>query len=133
MTDQAPPALPVEKQDHLLSDKVYGFLKELAMTILPGLGTLYFALAGIWGLPAAEKVIGTIVAVDAFLGVIIKLGEASYNASEAKYDGALVIEPTATGTMHSLALKESVPLDSLADKDQLVFKVNPTTVLPSPP
>ena len=34
-----------------ISDKTYDTLKWVALLLLPALGTLYFALAGIWGLP----------------------------------------------------------------------------------
>ena len=49
------------------------------MIFLPALGTLYFALAGIWGFPYAEQVVGTITAVDTFLGVILGISTAQYN------------------------------------------------------
>lgn len=60
-----------------MSNKVYDILKYVAQIVLPALGTLYFALAAIWGLPYGEQVVGTITAVDAFLGAV--LGIASYN------------------------------------------------------
>ena len=41
-------------------------------------GTLYFALAGIWGLPFREEIVGTITAVDTFLGVILGISSANY-------------------------------------------------------
>lgn len=47
-----------------MSDKVYDVLKWIAMYPLPALGTLYFALAGIWGLPYGEQIVGTITAID---------------------------------------------------------------------
>ena len=62
-----------------LSNKVYDVLKWIAMYLLPGLGTLYFALAGIWGLPYGEEVVGTITAVDTFLGVLLGISSVSYN------------------------------------------------------
>lgn len=114
-----------------LNNHVYDVLKNIALVILPAVGALYFALAGIWGLPAAEKVVGSIVAVDTFLGVIIKLGDVSYNASDTRYDGEMVVEPTATGTMHSLVLNGDP--EELAAKKELTFKVHPTEPLPSPP
>ena len=52
-----------------MSNKVYEVLKWIAQYLLPALGTLYFALADTWGLPFAEEVVGTVVAVDTFLGV----------------------------------------------------------------
>ena len=65
-----------------LSNKVYDVLKWIAMSLLPAVGTLYFALSGIWGLPYGEQVVGTITAVDTFLGVILGISTATYNKRE---------------------------------------------------
>lgn len=62
-----------------MSNKVYDVLKWIAMYLLPALGTLYFALSGIWKLPYGEQVVGTITAVDTFLGVILGISTAQYN------------------------------------------------------
>lgn len=62
-----------------LSDKMYEILKWIAMIVLPALGTLYFALAGIWGFPFGEQIVGTITAIDAFLGAILGISTAQYN------------------------------------------------------
>ena len=62
-----------------MSNKVYDTLKWIAMYLLPALGTLYFALAGIWGLPYGEQIVGTITAVDTFLGVILGISTTQYN------------------------------------------------------
>lgn len=62
-----------------MSNKVYDALKWIAMYLLPALGTLYFALAGIWGLPYGEQIVGTITAIDTFLGVIIGISTTQYN------------------------------------------------------
>lgn len=62
-----------------MSNKTYDALKWVAMYLLPAAGTLYFALAGIWGLPCGEKVVGTITAVDTFLGVILGISTSQYN------------------------------------------------------
>lgn len=62
-----------------MSNKVYDALKWIAMYLLPALGTLYFALAGIWGLPYGEQIVGTITAVDTFLGVILGISTTQYN------------------------------------------------------
>lgn len=51
--------------------KLYSVLKWIAQYLLPALGTLYFALAGIWGLPYGEQVVGTITALDTFLNVVL--------------------------------------------------------------
>lgn len=65
-----------------LSNKVYDILKWIAMYLLPAVGTLYFALSGIWGFPCGEQVVGTITAVDTFLGVILGISTATYNKRE---------------------------------------------------
>ena len=62
-----------------MNNKVYDVLKWIAMYLLPALGTLYFALASIWGLPYGEQIVGTITAIDTFLGVILGISTAQYN------------------------------------------------------
>jgi len=66
----------------MMSNKTYDILKWIAQYLLPGVGTLYFALAGIWSLPYGEEVVGTISAVDAFLGVLLGISTANYNKSK---------------------------------------------------
>ena len=66
----------------MLSNKVYDILKYIAQIVLPALATLYFALAGIWNFPYGEEVVGTITAVDTFLGVILGISTANYKKSE---------------------------------------------------
>lgn len=63
----------------MMSDKVYKIMKWIAMYLLPAAGTLYFALAGIWGLPYGEEIVGTITAIDTFLGVLLGISTAQYN------------------------------------------------------
>lgn len=62
-----------------MSNKVYDILKFIAQIVLPAIGTLYFALAGIWGLPYGEQIVGTITALDTFLGALLGLSSLSYN------------------------------------------------------
>ena len=66
-----------------MSNKTYDVLKWIAQFLLPAAGTLYFALAGIWGLPYGEQVVGTITAIDTFLG-FFGLSTASYNKDNRK-------------------------------------------------
>lgn len=65
-----------------MSDKVYDVLKYIAQIVLPALGTLYFALASIWHLPYGEEVVGTITAIDTFLGALLMISSANYNKKE---------------------------------------------------
>ena len=63
-----------------MSNKTYDILKYIAMIVLPAAGTLYFALSQIWGLPFGEEIVGSITAVDAFLGALLGLSTAKYQA-----------------------------------------------------
>lgn len=62
-----------------LENKTYDVLKVIAQIWLPALGTLYFALAQIWGMPYAEEIVGTITAIDAFLGAVLGISTAQYH------------------------------------------------------
>ena len=61
-----------------MSNKVYDVMKFIAQILLPAIGTLYFALARIWNLPYAEQIVGTITAVDAFLGALLGISTLQY-------------------------------------------------------
>ena len=65
-----------------LSNKAYDTLKFIVQIVLPALGTLYFALAGIWGFPYGEQIVGTITAIDTFLGVCLGISSSQYNKSK---------------------------------------------------
>lgn len=62
----------------VLNNTVYDILKYIAQIVLPAIGTLYFALAKIWGLPYGAEIVGTITAIDAFLGALLKISTDSY-------------------------------------------------------
>ena len=57
----------------MMSDKLYDVLAIIGRLILPALGTLYFALAQIWGLPLGEEIVGTLSAVTIFLNAVLKI------------------------------------------------------------
>jgi len=63
----------------LLNNKVYDIMKWVALIVLPASGTLYYALAGIWGLPYAEQVVATIIATNTFLGAVLGVSTYQYN------------------------------------------------------
>lgn len=67
----------------MVSNKAYDILKWIAQIVLPAIGTLYFALAGIWGFPYGDAIVGTIMAIDAFLGALLGISSAVYNKQQA--------------------------------------------------
>lgn len=70
------------------SNDVYDKLKFIAQIFLPSLGTLYFALAGLWGFPYAEQIVGTITAIDCFLGALLGISTMNYNKDLNDNEGA---------------------------------------------
>lgn len=98
------------------SSKTYDILKWIAQLLLPALGTLYFALASIWGFPYAEQVLGTITAVDTFLGVILGLSSQNYQ------DGTLQVDLTDPNTDKYRFVLDTA-LEDLKPNDKFLVKV----------
>lgn len=100
-----------------LNNKVYDVLKWIAQIFLPACSALYFALAKIWGLPYATEVIGTIAAVDTFLGILLGISSACYHG-----EGSLVVDgiDPEEETL-SIALNES--LEDILKRDTVTLKV----------
>lgn len=112
-------------ENHLmLSEKSYNIAKKLVQIILPACASLYYGLAIIWGLPAAEEVLGTIAVITTFLGVILGVSTRQYEASGAGYDGRMVVvEPEDGRKIFSLEL-DGDPED-IVNRDSIRFKVDP--------
>lgn len=65
-----------------MSNKMYDFLKFLALIFLPALSSLYFGISQIWGTPYGSEICGTIVLVDTFLGALIGISKNKYNKED---------------------------------------------------
>lgn len=76
----------------LLGDTTYDKLKHTVVLAFPALGALYFALAQVWNLPHPEQVVGTIAAVNTFLGLLVNAAKKSYDNSDTKYAGDVAFE-----------------------------------------
>lgn len=98
-----------------LSNKAYDTLKWIAQILLPGLGTLYFALSSIWGFPYCEQVVGTLSAVTVFIGMMLGLSAAKYPG-----DGTIKVQGATYKT------KLSIPVDELTEKKNVMLKVEET-------
>jgi len=61
-----------------MTNKLYDALKFVAQILLPALATLYAALAAIWGWGYSEAIVGSISAVDVFLGAILAYASKKY-------------------------------------------------------
>lgn len=108
----------------LLSNATYDKLKFLTVIALPAFAALYLALAGLWDLPSAKEVAGSVTAVNAFFGAILLLSTKAYNNSDAKYDGTIVVSETEDGIKKAdLFLKNyENPADVVA-QEEVIFKV----------
>jgi hypothetical protein len=61
-----------------LSNETYDILKEIALTILPALATLYAVIGKIWGLPYVTEIPATIMAIDTAMGAILHISTKNY-------------------------------------------------------
>lgn len=94
MNDYTPEHVAEEvPKNPMLNASTYDVLRFLVVIVLPSLGALYFGLAQIWGLPKAEEVVGTLALVNTFGGVLLRTARKSYENSESRYDGAIVLSP----------------------------------------
>lgn len=98
-------------------NKTYDVLKFITL-LLPAMGTLYFALSGIWGFPYGEQVVGTLTAIEAFLVAILKISSNNYNG-----EGTLIVNTTdPEKDVYNLSL--NVPVEDLATMKTITFKVD---------
>lgn len=109
-------------KDYLISNKAYDLLKRFVTLVLPAVGTLYFGLATIWGLPAPEQVVGTCAVLATFGGVLLRFADKSYDASDAKFDGVMTVQPKPSGgTLYDMVLNK--PAEELTGQNSVQFKV----------
>ena len=62
-----------------MDNKTYDILKYITQIVIPAIGTLYFTLATTWNLPYGTEILGTLTAVDTFLGVCLGISTRRYN------------------------------------------------------
>lgn len=119
------PAMP-QQTKATLTDRAYDILRPLTTVWLPGLSTLYFTLAQILGLPAAEQVVGCIAALNVFLGLVLAQSRKNYNDvtnPAGKFDGQMVISqnPVTGGKIVNLVPNDD--MQKIEQKEQVVYQV----------
>jgi hypothetical protein len=105
----------------ILNNKQYNIAKFITVVVFKAIGTLYFALAQIWGLPAGEQILGSILAVETCLGVILGISSNQYNNTDARFSGVIKTTETKDKTSYLLELNEHP--ETLKNKDEAIFKV----------
>lgn len=96
-----------------LSEKRYNLLRAIALIWLPALGTFIFALSDTWGFAGASQIVGSIMALDAFLGVILGL---SINTG-------IVLLGSQDPEKHIDGVKFSIPREDFEGQDEIVLKI----------
>jgi len=110
----------------VLSNDAYNFLKKVTLVILPALASLYFGLAAIWDLPAAEQVVGTIALITTFLGVTLQLSSKLYSKSTFAQQGSIVVKED-EGGVSGYVLELNGDPEQLRDQESVTFKVRRPT------
>lgn len=111
------------KKDYLLTNTQYDTLKRIVQLGLPAFGAMYAGLAKIWGFPYGSEVVGSIALITVFLGVVLGFSSRSYDKSENKYDGEVVVDTS--GPVNTFDFQTSGDPDALASKKDVIFKVQP--------
>jgi hypothetical protein len=114
----------------LLTNRAFDALKWLAQIGLPGAGTLYFALAGLWNLPNVEQVVGSITAVDVFLGLMLGLSTTKYNKTAGSPDGQLIVTEDPDSGEKYLSLGVNQNVEAMLNKGAVKFNVVKNVVAP---
>jgi Putative phage holin Dp-1 len=104
----------------MITGKLYDWLKWIAQVFLPALGTLYFSIDSAWGLGSGTQVVGTIMAVDLFLGVLLGISQINYG-KQIENAGDLIVDKD--GNMSFQIDGDTTDVDALADKKEVRFTV----------
>lgn len=108
---------------YALPNHVYDFLVYLVQLVFPAAAVLYASLGTIWHWSNVEAMVGTILAVNLFLGVILKISSVSYKNSDKPYEGDMVITHKEDGTpMYDMQANRS-NLEDWPSQERVTFKV----------
>lgn len=107
-----------------LSKKTFDLIKYFIWIVLPTVGTVYFILAVVWGLPAEKEVLGSIVVIQTAVNVMLGINASSFAVTTTKPSGTIQITESLDKTTYSLELDDDP--EFLDDKDEIVFRVQKT-------
>lgn len=107
-----------------MSDNIYDRMKLISQILLPATGALYFSLSGVWDMPARAEVLGTVLALITFLGIILKLSSSGYRGSDARFSGAIHVGEELGDGMQNFHIELPLDAKDVMNKKELVLKVN---------
>lgn len=108
----------------MLSSQWYEVFKWVALVFLPAFGTAYFGLGNIWEFPEVEKVVGSVVVLETFLGLLLGVSSRNYNRSGA--DGSINASIEGGEVVISRLSLPDISADELAHKKSITIQVNPS-------
>lgn len=106
----------------LLTNQVYDTIKNVVIIVIPAVSTFYLTIAKLWDLPGAEAVVGTLGALALLLGSLLKLSKRSYDVSDEKYDGEIILKTTEQGRVVQ-RVEANGTFDEIAAKGEVLYKV----------
>lgn len=108
----------------MFSNKTYDRLRFAVQVAIPATGTLYFAIAEIWGLMYGAQVTASATALAAFLGTILTMSRKVYSNTEGAPVGTMLVNRDEEGELkgYTLDVGEQDPY-SLVDRDEVKFLV----------
>lgn len=109
-----------QDKNPILKNQHYDTIKWVALILLPALGTAYFSIAQIWGLPYAEEVVGTIVIIEVFAGALLQVSSRQYEDAEV---GILYTDTTDLEGSPEVSSEFTTDPAELVDGDVVKFRV----------
>lgn len=119
------PVVSTTTSKPLINDRAYDLLKGVTAVVLPGVATLVLALGQIWNWDNTQPVAQTIVAVNAFLGVLQLVASGQYKKTDAfaPVVGDIVKSVTPEGkSLYSLNFPED-PTKALDENATVKFNI----------
>jgi hypothetical protein len=71
-----------------MTEETYDILMFFTQYLLPSIGTITVALSPIWGFQYGDQVIGTIAAIDTFMGIFLGISNAQYKVEISQIEAA---------------------------------------------
>lgn len=110
----------------LFGNRAYDRVKFVAQILLPALAVFYGSLGGLWEFPKTEEVVGSLIALDLFLGALLSLSSAQYRNSPERFDGTMFVKRD-VNALGEPVLKAGYSVDTPAEvlegKTEATFKV----------
>ena len=109
-----------QDKNPILKNQHYDTIKWIALILLPALGTAYFSIAQIWGLPYAEEVVGTIVIIEVLAGALLQVSSKQYEEAEI---GTLYTDTADLEGLPEVSSEFTTDPTELADGDIVKLRV----------